>query len=575
MRQLTGLIVAIVIAGSAGPAGPAGSAGWAGWPSAGGLLAQSTQTRVPGTFRSNVTMVPLDVRVLDERGVPITDLQAHDFTVLEDGERQDIRQFSRLELTPAPGSVAQGPAFRTAAEKDVSAPQNHRVFLIVLGRGRLQGPSKGLDALLGFIERRLLPQDQVAVLAYNRATDFTSDRRPILEVLSRFKKENGLIESKLEHWYSGPPGNSEDGLPEHVQPLIDDLFAGPHATRFRQIPPGRIADARRLADGFERGAEQAETAGIEAFDNYVSSALATRQDLGSIYTGIEYLRFIDGEKRLIYISTDGLFLPSVDDDLSLAAVASDARVAIDTIQTGGLYADPPGLRSLSERSWRHTWAISAIRNVSDYTGGRAFAYRYADEALEQIDRITRTGYLLGYVPANLVQDGAYRRIEVKVARKGARVLYRRGYYARAQLIPYDRRQFMTFSRILSATAFPGRIDDIGLELEARTSAGESGAEIAVHGRIEPDRIVLDRTDAVHTGRLELAIFAVGRRNRLVGERWITVDLSLDASQQQAFLRDGLPLDARVPVRSEATKVKVVIYDFAADAVGSVMIPVRR
>ena len=559
MRYLAGLTIAGLIAG---------------WPFAGDVPGQNGQTRTPGTFRSNVTMVPLDVRVLDERGRPLTDLRAEDFTVLEDGVRQVVRQFMRLELTAAPVSIGQGPTFRTAAETN-TAPQSHRVFLIVLGRGRLQGPSKGLDALIEFVERRLLPQDQLAVLAYNRATDFTTDRRPILEVLTRFKAANDLIESKLEHWYSGPPGNSEDRLPGHVQPLIDDVFAGPHATRFRQIPPGRIADARRLADGFEREAEKAEGVGIEAFDSYVSSALATRQDLGSIYTGIEYLRFIDGEKRLIYISTDGLFLPSVEDDLSLAAVGSDARVAIDIIQTGGLYADPPGLRSLSERSWRHTWAISAIRNVSDHTGGRAFAYRYADDALEAIDRTTRTGYMLGYVPEDLLQDGAYRRIEVKVARKGARVLYRRGYYARAQLIPYDRRQFMTFSRILSAAAFPRPIDDIGLDLEARKSEADSGSEVVVRGTIHSDRIVLDRKGPTHTGRLEVALFAIDRRNRLVGERWFSLDLSLDECEHRSVLRDGLPLEARVPVRGDAMNVKEVIYDFAADAVGSMTVRVHR
>jgi VWFA-related protein len=538
------------------------------------VAAQTTQPKVPGTFRSNITVVPIDVRVLDERGEPITDLRAEDFTVLEDGVPQVVRQFSRLELTPAAANPAQGPTFRTAAETD-PGPQNHRVFLIVLGRGRLQGPSKGLDALLEFVQHRLLPQDQLAVLAYNRATDFTTDRRPILEVLSRFKDGNDGIESKLNHWYSGPPGNAEDRLPDHVQPLIDDLFAGPHATRFRQIPPGRIADARRLADDFERGAERAESVGIESFESYVSNARATRQDLGSIYTGIEYLRFIEGEKRLIYVSTDGLFLPRVEDDLSLAAIANDARVAIDTIQTGGLYADPPGLRSLSERSWNHTWAISAIRNVSDHTGGRAFAYTYADEALEAIDRTTRTGYLLGYVSENTIQDGAYRRIEVKVARKGARPLYRRGYYARAQLIPYDRRQFMTFSRILSATAFPGDIEDIGLDLEARTSDQGGDSEIAVRGMVEADRIVLDRDGTLHTGRLEVALFALDRRNRLLGERWFSMDFSLDETEHQAALRDGVPLDARIPVRGSATKIKVVIYDFAADAVGSLTIPVRR
>lgn len=558
MRHLAGLAIALLVAG------------WF----AGQPLAQRGQSRVPGTFRSNVTMVPLDVRVLDERGQPVTDLRAEDFTVLEDGAPQVIRQFSRLELTPAPANPAERPVFRDAADT-APAPQNHRVFLLVLGRGRLQGPSKGLDALLEFVEQRLLPQDQLAVLAYNRATDFTTDRRPILEVLSRFKAGNGRIESKLAHWYSGPPGNAEDGLPKHVQPLIDDLFAGPHLTRFRQIPPGRIADARRLADDFERGAEEAGSAGLESFDSYVSNARATRHDLRSIYTGIEYLRFIAGEKRLIYVSADGLFLPRVEDDLSLAAVANDARVAIDTVQTGGLYADPPGLRALSERAWQHTWAISAVRNVSDHTGGRAFVYRYADDALEAIDRTTRTGYLIGYVPEDPIQDGAYRRIEVKVARKGARVLYRRGYYAREQLIPYDRRQFMTFSRMLTAMAYPEDLDDIRLDLDARLLDAEGGPEVTVQGTIAARRLALDRDGDVRTGRLEIALFALGRRNRLVGERWFSLELALDDSEHQAALRDGVRLDARAPVREAARHVKVVVYDFGGDAVGSVTIPVGR
>jgi hypothetical protein len=256
-------------------------------------------------------------------------------------------------------------------------------------------------------------------------------------------------------------------------------------------------------------------------------------------------------------------------------VANDARVAIDTIQTGGLYADPPGLRALSERAWQHTWAISAVRNVSEHTGGRAFVYRYADDALDAIDRMTRTGYLLGYVAENPVQDGAYRRIEVKVARQGARVLYRRGYYAREQLIPYDRRQFMAFSRMLSAMAYPEDIDDLRLDVDARMSNAERGPEVAVRGTIAARRLALDEDGPTRTARLEVALFALDRRNRLVGERWLSLELALDDREHQAALRDGIPLDARAPVRGAATRVKVVIYDFAADAVGSVTIPVVR
>ncbi len=84
--------------------------------------------------------------------------------------------------------------------------QSARIFLIVLGRGRLQYPSKGVDAMIHFVRNRLLPQDQVAVLAFNRATDFTTDRARILDVLERFKRRHEDIEAMFKHQTSGLAG---------------------------------------------------------------------------------------------------------------------------------------------------------------------------------------------------------------------------------------------------------------------------------------------------------------------------------------------------------------------------------
>src|SRR5262249_42644334 len=193
-------------------------------------------------------------------------------------------------------------------------------------------------------------------------------------------------------------------------------------------PPGRMVDEPRLRPDAWPDERTPDHLAVEPFESYVSSMREARQDLGGVYTGIEYLRFLEGEKHLVYFSTDDLFLPRPEDDLSLAAVANDARGVIDTVQTGGLYADPPGLRSLSESAWRHTWAISAVRNVSEFTGGKAFVFRYGDDAMSRIDLMTRAGYLLGYYPASAEWDGRYRRIVVKVKRRGATVLYRHGYY---------------------------------------------------------------------------------------------------------------------------------------------------
>ncbi len=73
----------------------------------------------------------------------------------------------------------------------------------MLGRGRLIEPAKGMDALLDFVRKQLLPQDQVAVLAYNRATDFTTDHAKVAQTLDRFRRGHEKIEVQIAHQVDG------------------------------------------------------------------------------------------------------------------------------------------------------------------------------------------------------------------------------------------------------------------------------------------------------------------------------------------------------------------------------------
>ena len=122
--------------------------------------------------------MPVDVRVVDSFGNPITDLGQADFEIYEDGHRQTVSHFARWDLSKA------GPIKRAS---DSSADQEtySRAFLIVLGRGRLEGPNKGLAAVESFV-RSLNPTDRVALLAYKRATEFTTEREPVLRFLQCF-----------------------------------------------------------------------------------------------------------------------------------------------------------------------------------------------------------------------------------------------------------------------------------------------------------------------------------------------------------------------------------------------------
>jgi hypothetical protein len=114
---------------------------------ASGPMAQTPVPEKPQVpaIRTGITMVPVDVRVLDRDGKPVTDLKQGDFIVLEDSVRQKIEHFSATDLTPETPAPGARPQFRKPNDPEI-APRNQRTFLLVLGRGRLQSPTKGMDA---------------------------------------------------------------------------------------------------------------------------------------------------------------------------------------------------------------------------------------------------------------------------------------------------------------------------------------------------------------------------------------------------------------------------------------------
>jgi hypothetical protein len=146
----------------------------------------------PPAFKSGVTIVPLDVRVLDKDGRPITDLRQDDFRIVENGVPQTIAHFMAQALVadqPQPALRAS-----TKAEPFDPTPQTRRVFLIVLGRGALGDTRvypQTLNALLRFIRENLLPQDQVGLLGYNRAVDFTTDHEKLARLLETIGRSTG------------------------------------------------------------------------------------------------------------------------------------------------------------------------------------------------------------------------------------------------------------------------------------------------------------------------------------------------------------------------------------------------
>jgi len=608
-RVVGAVCLSLVLAGAAGVAARQQASA----PQASTAQPSPALQRSQPSFRSGVTLVPVDVRVIDRNGKPVTDLRQDEFIVTEDGVRQTISHFAmqRFEaLTVEPGAK---PALRTRATPTISE-QSGRVFLILLGRGRLQYPSNGLNGVIHLVKDRLLPQDQVAVMAWNRATDFTNDHAKIIAVLERFKRQHELIEELLVSRVSGLAavyGSRE--IPKEVQKTIDAVFHGAGTATSRRILPSDVPGGDAFQKNTDKANENAQTAALMAdperpmnvaesfdsamaenqplgFDEFVTQQAQVSQDMQNLSAGIEYMRLLQGEKHLVFVSEQGLYLPDAADNAGVLARANQARVVIDTIQTGGVQGPPTtaptaasglgGGRSVAgvpsaAFNTMNTFGIGALRGMSGATGGVSSAYQDAARAVDRIDATTRFSYLIGYRPTNNVVDARYRRIAVRVTRPGLTVLYRHGYYSNEAPPPLDRRASLTHQRIASAGYYAKPLTDIPVTVSVNAvMLGAARSDVTLDARIDLSRVAFAAEGDQHVASIDVAIFAADKDERLVGQSWNKVDLKMGHATFQEAIRKGLPFTVKLSVVAQPRWVKVIVYNYDADLVGSTVLKLK-
>jgi VWFA-related protein len=553
------------------------------------------------TYRSGVTAVPIDVRVIDKDGKPIVDLRQEDFTVLEDGVPQAIAHFAAGMLVakaPRAGLRArpETPAFTTAS---ATAPQDYRVFLIVLGPRGLGDTTRHpetLDALLDFVRHKLLPQDQVALLAGNRASDFTSDHEKAAALLEAF----------------GSAG----------APNPRPRFVASGAGSIGDTPTSRgSAPSIETELGF---ADYVKARGEDPLD-----------ELESLSYGISYLRFMEGEKHLVYVTDRGFDLPDYDGFngiwnfreienwqhmQQLTRAANDARVALNTIVTGERVIDmriPRDMPAVPTNERGGAQGVSAgggqsriaggtiglfdrlpsqrvfdglsplagsvgffvdydLKQTAERTGGLSSMYGDTGKVLGRIDDATRMHYLLAYYPSNGNWDGRARTITVKVNRPDATVLFRHSYSALPEIEAFDRRRVVAESRIEAAGHQSREIHDIDVTVIPSFTMGATGrgGEVVAPISIDPSRLAWGTAeDGRHTAHLVVAVYC-GNSAKILAETRRQLNLALtDATYERAF-RERFLREIRVPVTAKPQYVKVIVYDADADRVGSALAKVK-
>lgn len=367
------------------------------------------------TFRSAIDAVQVDLTVLDRGRRPIADLDPSEITILEDGKPRPILAFTRVDTAgpdvaapalPSTGTATAGTTVPTAPAVSAAADPDHgRLVTILFDRSIPAGPPTVTAREIALsVTASLGPDDLAAVV---RGSRFSGD---------------GLSQSYTR---------DRERLRQAILSGFSGQIAAPDMRRVTETDPGGLEDGRPE----------------QMYSGDCACGICTLDAIARVAAAVRDIR--DRRKILVWIGSDLLVETSeIECNFRLRDERTRLFRALDLSNLTVHVVDPSGLqpRQLSAASTMRAsragqrQAENRVEDqdrqgnlavLPDRTGGRTIINSNAPaDLVPQLMDESRVFYLVAFAPARPA-DGRYHKVEVKVARKGARVQARRGYMADA------------------------------------------------------------------------------------------------------------------------------------------------
>jgi VWFA-related protein len=432
------------------------------------LLAQTSNPSKPpaaATFHAEAHQVLLDVVAVDHSGHFLPGLKAGDFTILEDGKPQKIVAFGvhaagLTPVTPAPPIQLPPNQYTNYAIADPARPIT--IILMDVLNTQVQDQAYTRKQMIEFL-KSLPPGRRVALFALGTRLQmiqgFTGDSDTLVAAAKTLlgkssalmsseqeRQTDEITASNLQANAGGPTGPSGAGA---NTPVLAPVVEG-------------IQKALISERNFQQTARMEFTlAALESLARAVS-AYPGRKNL--LWLSAEFpIRFGPDFAPLNSVSEHaeaGLDNATRVQDVRVeappleqtAALLTASQIALYPIDIRGTISMSTGIDAgqenvygsigrvtrerdtASERQITMVWDDhDAMSDIARETGGKAF-YGSNDikAALSTSIEEGENYYTLAYDPENHNWNGKYRKLEVKCAQSGAKLTYRRGYYALAE-----------------------------------------------------------------------------------------------------------------------------------------------
>src|SRR2546423_2411987 len=348
----------------------------------------------------------------DRRGTLVGDLKKGDFTLREDGKKQEIATFDFENVdelaTAGPAEaavsgVAGGALLSARKQAEPSLDARDRRLILLFFDFSAMDPEqieRSVDAAKKFVDTKMQPADLMALvsLATNMRVDldFTDDKTKLLVALTAYNSGQG------QGFENGSSGSAEGA---------------------------------------------AETSGAFSADDTDFNTFSADRKLLALQSLMQALGRLPQKKSLIYFS-NGISQSGVDNQSALratTAAAVKANVSFYSLDFRGLQAFPPGgeaqsasLHGQSAYSGAsvlndlsgNTASQETLATLSSDTGGQAFFdSNDFSGVFSQVQKDSSAYYVLGFTSNNPLKDGKFRRLKVQVNRSDVKLDFRAGYYA--------------------------------------------------------------------------------------------------------------------------------------------------
>lgn len=504
---------------------------------------QDETSRLKTAARAHTRLVVVDVVATDSKGHSVTDLQAQDFVVLENGAPQKISHFSYHH--PAEALVVQ--STRLPPNVVSNAPQYRagtlNVILFDSENGEFTEQVYARDQLLKFLSTADLRQP-LAIFALESQLkllhDFSTDPAALRSVVEKYRPPaqaftNESVQSRASAFSNRGNFHTDE---RSIETTLNQLNV---LAKILKGYPGR-KNLIWLSESFP----------LELFPDIstqLNKSAADLQGIGTMGGGGPSSRS-NIEKMLPHTSYAEL-LKRVSDALM------DAQVAVYPVDAGALSRD-------DRLASQHT-----MNDVAAWTGGQAFVNRN-DLAVS-----IRTGlddgssyYTLEYYPDNRKWDGEFRAIRIN-ARPGVNLHYRLGYYAIDPEKALKAEEDKSAENISRALEF-----DTPSYTAVRFQAGvlppsDKSKKVIVNFAIDPHTISFEhKDDGLEHAKVGCIVWAYGKdKNKPVMSEY-TVTAGLKPDVYAKMMREYFPCKRELDLKPGEYMLRLAVVDRTTNQIGT-------